>query len=96
MKFKTIFSVLLLSIFLNSCGTVFNYKKSFTKKTKNINYPILILDAAGLLLFVVPGIVALTIDYTTGNLFLDQQEKEDKQNTPPTTFNEFLDIAENN
>jgi hypothetical protein len=73
-KIRNIFLVVLfsLSLLLASCGTI--YKKTFVKHTDQLDYYVVFLDSLGLLVFVFPGVIALSIDYATGTLFLTEEQ----------------------
>ncbi|MDR2008570.1 MAG: hypothetical protein LBQ34_06335 [Alphaproteobacteria bacterium] len=74
MKIKSILLIALfsLSLLLTSCGSI--YKKNFVQHTSEPDYYVVFLDSLGILVFVFPGIIALSIDYATGTLFLTEEQ----------------------
>jgi hypothetical protein len=60
-----IFSILLLT----SCGTLM-YPERRNSKGVKIDPHVAILDALGLLLFIIPGVIAFAVDFTTGCIYL--------------------------
>lgn len=80
-KIKHVFIILVFitSLMITSCGTL--YKKPFVTTTSNVDYYVVFLDSLGLLFFVIPGVIALTVDYATGTLFLTE-EQEKARNYP--------------
>ena len=63
-----IFISLLLS--LNSCGTLLKPNRVNKPHSNQADYKIVLLDGLGLLLFVIPGVIAYIVDYSNGTLFL--------------------------
>lgn len=60
-----VFSLLLLT----SCGTLM-YPERRGSKGPKIDPHVAILDALGLLLFIIPGVIAFAVDFTTGCIYL--------------------------
>ncbi len=79
LKHSIIIFIFVLSLLVTSCGTV--YKQSFVKNTGKIDYYVLFLDSMGLFIFIFPGVIALSVDYATGTLFLTE-EQEKSRNYP--------------
>jgi hypothetical protein len=73
---KIIAVVITLITLLNisACG-YFLYPERVGQKSGKIDPTIVILDAAGLLIGVLPGVVAFAVDLTTGTIFLSPGEK---------------------
>jgi hypothetical protein len=59
--------MLLIEVF--GCGTIF-YPERRGQKSGRIDPGIAILDGIGLLFFIIPGLVAYGIDFTTGAIYL--------------------------
>jgi hypothetical protein len=59
--------MLLIQVF--GCGTIF-YPERRGQKSGRIDPGIAILDGIGLLFFIIPGLVAYGIDFTTGAIYL--------------------------
>jgi hypothetical protein len=68
---RRLISVLLISslLLLNSCGTLMYPERRGSKGVK-IDPHVAILDALGLLLFIIPGVIAFAVDFTTGCIYL--------------------------
>ena len=73
---KKILSVLLLLMFFTmaSCGSLMYKDRRFVEKSDRIDYFVLGIDSMGLFCFVVPGLVFLFVDYSTGALWLSKDE----------------------
>lgn len=69
--FRRFISVLLIFslLLLNSCGTLMYPERRGSKGVK-IDPHVAILDALGLLLFIIPGVIAFAVDFTTGCIYL--------------------------
>ena len=63
-----ILSVLLIAQ-LYGCGTII-YPERRGQKTGRVDVGIALLDALWLLVFIVPGVVAFAVDFTTGAIYL--------------------------
>jgi hypothetical protein len=68
---KVLNSVLTVALILQviGCGTLI-YPERRGQTTGNIDPGIAILDGIGLVFFIVPGLVAFAIDFTTGAIYL--------------------------
>src|SRR4029077_13755883 len=67
-KFLTIF----LALQVVSCGTLL-YPERRGQPVGPLDAGVVALDAVGLLLFFVPGIVAFAVDFATGTIYLPPQ-----------------------
>lgn len=68
---KFFLSILFISfLLLSSCGTLIKFKQINKPVSNKIDYSIVGLDSIGLVLFVIPGVAAFSIDYLTGTIFL--------------------------
>ena len=67
-------SLIILMLSSSSCG-YFLHPKRVGQTNGHIDPAILILDAAGLLFGVLPGVVAFAVDITTGAIYLSPGEK---------------------
>lgn len=56
--------------FVTACGTLLKPNQINRSHSKNLDVTIVVLDAIGLLFFLVPGIIAFAIDHTNGTLYL--------------------------
>jgi hypothetical protein len=59
-----------LSIQAVSCGTIIHPERWGQPRTGPIDPSIVILDGLGVLLFVIPGVVAFVVDFSTGAIYL--------------------------
>jgi hypothetical protein len=64
-----------LSIPVASCGTLL-YPERRGQPSGPLDPGIVLLDAAGLVLFFVPGIIAFAVDFTTGAIYLPHERAE--------------------
>jgi hypothetical protein len=72
---KTMFTLIcvlisaVLIIELAGCGTIL-YPERKGQKDGRIDPGIAVLDGLGLLLFIIPGVIAFAVDFTTGAIYL--------------------------
>ena len=57
------------AVFQASCGTII-YPERRGQPAGRLDVGVVVLDGIGLLLFLVPGIVAFVVDFTTGAIYL--------------------------
>ena len=74
---KIIIAILL--IFVTSCGTILKYDNRNEPKTSEIDYGVVFLDALGLFVFVVPGVIAFIVDFSTEAIYLSESAAEKKE-----------------
>lgn len=55
---------------LSSCGTILKSYQINKPHTNQLDLTVVILDSVGLLFFLLPGIIAFAVDYSTGTLYL--------------------------
>jgi len=65
-----------LSFQLISCGTIL-YPERRNQKAGRLDVGVVLLDAIGLLFFLIPGIIAFAVDFSTGAIYLPAS-KDDK------------------
>lgn len=69
-----LFAAIVLGVFLvapfSGCGTVFFNERQNKEHSSNLDPNILILDAIGLIFWIVPGLVAYGVDFATGAVYL--------------------------
>lgn len=58
-----------LTLQLTSCGTILHPERR-GQPPGRLDPAIVVLDAVGLLLFFVPGVIAFAVDFTTGTIYL--------------------------
>lgn len=75
---------------IQSCGTIFKSNQAGKMHSKKLDISIVLLDAIGLVLLLVPGIVAFTIDYLNGTLFLPYGATAKLDNTSPEYIQKVL------
>ena len=71
-QFAKIFYItisILLIIQLSGCGYILYPERRGQKTTGRIDPAIATLDALGLLLFIIPGVIAFAVDITNGTLY---------------------------
>jgi hypothetical protein len=73
------FLALCLILSLTSCGTVL-YPERRGQTNGKIDPGVAILDGVGLVVFIVPGLVAFAIDFTTGAIYLPHGKKTAEKN----------------
>jgi hypothetical protein len=75
-----------LAVLQMSCGTII-YPERRGQKTGQLDVGVVLLDGAGLLLFVIPGVIAFAVDFITGCIYLPPSEKQfyekGKAHVPP-------------
>jgi hypothetical protein len=59
-----------LAAALSGCGTLMYPERRGQSRTGGIDWTVAGMDAIGLVLFLVPGVIAFAIDYHNGSLFL--------------------------
>ena len=69
-RLLTLFATVLLLLPLASCGTLVFHERQGETHSPKLDPNVLIMDGFGLLLFIVPGLVAFGVDYYTGALYL--------------------------
>ncbi|MGV3278754.1 hypothetical protein ACFX5K_03805 [Rickettsiales bacterium LUAb2] len=83
--------VLVSSFFLlQACGTLLKSNAINKPHSDKLDTSIVILDALGLLLFIVPGVVAFAVDYSNGTLFVSGHGSAKLDNTNPKTIQAAL------
>ena len=68
-KFLSAVVVILFSLQLVSCGTLI-YPERRGQTGGRIDVGVAVLDGIGVLLFVIPGLVAFVVDFSTGAIYL--------------------------
>lgn len=74
---KKFFCMAIVMIFLiqtTACGTLI-YPERRGQKAGKIDIQVAILNSLGLLLFIVPGVIAFAVDFATGAIFLPGAKK---------------------
>ena len=67
---------------LTSCGTIIYPDRANQKHRGQLDPAVVILDAVGLIFFLIPGIVAFAVDFGTGAIYFPEgHEPGDKERT---------------
>jgi len=67
--------VLVVFIFsISGCGTIFYPERRFAATSNEPDLKVIVMDCLWLLAWVIPGVVALLVDYSTGAIFLPASE----------------------
>lgn len=64
-----VFIVVILMVQLTGCGTIL-YPERKGQKSGTIDPGIVVLDAIGLLIFIIPGVIAFMVDANNGTIYL--------------------------
>jgi hypothetical protein len=59
--------------YLTGCGTLLHSERQGRPHSRDLDWTIVALDALGLVLFFVPGVVAFAVDFYTGAIFLPHE-----------------------
>ena len=54
---------------LSGCGTILYPDRAYQKERGQLDPAIIILDGIGLFFFIIPGLVAFAVDFTTGAIY---------------------------
>ncbi len=60
---------------LVGCGTILYPERRGQSSVEKLDADIVILDAIGLLFFLVPGVIAFAVDFATGTIYLPRGQK---------------------
>jgi len=67
---------------LSGCGTILYPDRPYQKQRGELDPSVVILDAIGLFFFIVPGLVAFAVDFTTGAIYFPaDHEPGDRERT---------------
>lgn len=67
---------------LSGCGTILYPDRAYQKKRGQLDPAIAILDGIGLFFFIIPGLVAFAVDFTTGAIYFPaDHEPGDRERT---------------
>lgn len=70
--FRNSLCIMIMAVFLvqiSGCGTLM-YPERRGQKSGRIDAGVAVLDAVGLLFFIIPGVIAFAVDYATGAIYL--------------------------
>ena len=71
--------VFILSFHLVSCGTIL-YPERKGQKDGRLDIGVVLLDGIGLLLFLIPGVIAYAVDFNNGTIYLPNTAKSGLKN----------------
>lgn len=77
--FSFVISVMLI-VQLSGCG-YFLYPERRGQKSGRIDPEVAILDGLGLLLFIIPGVIAFAVDFTNGTIYLPSGSRRSSMST---------------
>lgn len=73
---------------LSGCGTILYPDRTYQKKRGQLDPAVAILDGIGLFFFIVPGLVAFAVDFTTGAIYFPAgHEPGDRERTILDPYN---------
>lgn len=72
-------------LFQSGCGTIF-YPERRGQERGKIDPTVAILNAIGLLFFLIPGLIAFAVDFSTGAIYLPPEEDPGAVLTDPVTY----------
>lgn len=78
--FKTL-TILVLSVQLMACGTIL-YPERRGQTSGRLDVGVVLLDGIGLLFFLIPGIIAYAVDFSTGAIYLPGGDRADNTDQP--------------
>ena len=81
---RTLLSILACgtTAILSGCGTVLYPDRAYQKRRGNLDPAVVILDGIGLFFFIIPGLVAFAVDFTTGAIYFpDNHTPGDRERT---------------
>jgi len=58
---------------LTACGTILYPERVGQQKTGRIDPAVAILDGVGLLVFIIPGLIAYAVDFSNGTIYLPRE-----------------------
>ena len=61
---------------LISCGTILYPDRKEHKGGGNLDPAVVVLDSIGLLFFIIPGVIAFAVDFTTGAIYYPNNKKQ--------------------
>ena len=76
---------------LSGCGTLL-YPERRGQPKGQLDWSVVLLDGIGLLLFLVPGIIAFAVDFGTGAIYLPPEAAPGYSGTPAPAGTEFTEL----
>jgi len=75
----------LLLLQLASCGTLL-YPERRDQKSGQVDVAVVLMDAIGLFFFIIPGVIAFAVDFSTGAIYLPSASKHSKKEAKQTVM----------
>jgi len=72
-------------VWMTSCGALIHPERVGQPRTGRLDPSVVLLDGLGLLLFLVPGVVAFIVDFATGAIYMPPEEYSLKDDPERTT-----------
>ncbi len=82
-----------LMLQLTACGTLFHAERKGQQASTQVDPTVLILDCCGFLFGIIPGVVALVIDYSNKTIYYTKAEVRANQNTSINSIDRSKMIA---
>ena len=76
-KFVRALFVGIVSVQLISCGTLI-YPERRGQRTGHLDVGVVLMDTIGLFFFIIPGVVAFAVDFSTGAIYLPDEKNTTK------------------
>ena len=74
-RFVSLLMIAALSSQLFSCGYFTHPERRGQKSTAKLDWPVVGLDAIGLIFFIIPGVIAFAVDFTSGTIYLPAHQQ---------------------
>ena len=78
---------------LSSCGTIIYPDRVHQEERGNLDPAVIILDGIGLFFFIIPGVIAFAVDFTTGAIYLPNDKATGESER--TIFDDLSRISPN-
>lgn len=83
LKWLAVFVLVFMILQTVSCGTILYPNRRGASHSPDLDPKVVIMDAAGLVFFIIPGLVAYIVDFYTGAIYLGPGEKAWGQHSEP-------------
>ncbi len=91
-KLRNIISIFIMICMLGliSCGTILYPDRKGHKGGGNLDPAVVVLDSIGFLFFIIPGVIAFAVDFSTGAIYYPNGKKQSSTLEPYNikTFNQ--------
>ena len=89
----TLLMVLFIMLWTTSCGTII-YPERRGQSAGKVDVGVAVLDGIGLLVFLVPGVIAFAVDFATGAIYLPRSSSAQLGIDPSTLQDAKIIMAE--